>query len=324
MTPRRLPLALITALLSSPLVALSPPEIALSTGFGAREGVAHEYVYQDGNKISQLDWGMTPIVSLELGATARWRRGFRVSGAVSAGLSGRSGILEDSDFLNQPYSGERTHYSRHDCFSAGSLDLRVEFAWDIALPLRGPGSARRLTVSPSLGFRRYILRWNGRDGYAQYPNDPGSLPAGSYQPWTEDTPKVPMSGRVIEYQQDYSLPSFGFSFSVPIARRWLVSLGATASPIAFCVDRDQHLLTNTEYIDEMTGGIYLEPRGSIRWEPTERVALILEGGWTYLTDLRGAVYTRPISGGPTTRSSAEGGAGMDSKFIRLSVETRLR
>jgi outer membrane protease len=171
------------------------------TTTGLVYGMVKEIALDAGYKISELDWALQPI--LTAGWTLELRTGMGLGGSieVSSGIPGESGFMTDYDFLNN--DGIVTHLSRHTSYTESAIFARLQAGWAL-------GSGNTFAIEPylELGYMRF--KWTARDGYLQYPPEPGP----PFTPWSTTTPQIPASGTVIAYEQTYLYPALGVAASV--------------------------------------------------------------------------------------------------------------
>ena len=316
----------IFAVFAAPLAVgeIPRPEISLAASGGLISGEAKEFVYNENRKLSELVWPLDPAYLLGIGARLDWARGFGIGANASFGIADEVGTLTDSDFMNVNVTGSsaRTHYSEHDARLNHLVSIDLTASWSFRLPARGIASERPITVMPFAGIRYFSLKWTGSDGYYQYGAKAGAI----YAEWTPDMPKVSLSGKIIEYRQEYFAPITGVAVEVPIGSSLCVAAEFTLSPAVWCTDLDEHLLTYTDYHDYLSGGFLVEPRARVSWAPTKTVSAFVEGSWTRILNLRGKTKAVDTETGSTNTSTKENGGGAEfaSWTLKLGVQKTIR
>ncbi|HPS44436.1 MAG TPA: omptin family outer membrane protease [Treponemataceae bacterium] len=322
----RLPLAALLfaafAALGSPLAAgeFPRPEISLGASGGLTSGEAKEIVYSEDSKLSELVWPLDPAYLLGLDARFQWAKGFGIGANASFGIPREAGTLTDSDFMNVTVTGSsaKTHYSEHDARLDHLVSIDLAASWRFRLPACGIASESPITVMPFAGIRYFSLKWTGSDGYYQYGTKSGKV----YAEWSPDMPKVSLSGKIVEYRQEYFAPIAGVEVSCPIRSSFALAAEFTLSPAVWCTDLDEHLLTYTDYHDYLSGGFLVEPRARVSWMPSKTIAAFAEGSWTRMLRLRGKTEAVDTRTGGTTVYARENGGGAEyaSWTLKLGVE----
>lgn len=304
------------AFFSTMAVASERGGIDLSVSSFLLSGSTQELVFYDGDLLSELIWPIENVPGFGLQSGFGLGGGYRLSVSLDAAVPFDSGSMEDSDFMNVPASDGKTHYSRHDARLEHLVDLGIAIARELRTDIPGPGTWRRLTISPGFGVRLRSCAWSASDGYTQY-----SLvdETGDYEGWNKDLPKDYLSGKVITYRQDYFLAFASLAANLPIGSAWNVSAEIKASPFTSCTSRDEHLLTGLAFRDIMSGGLFFEPtltvsRQSGAGDGTEAGhRFFLTGSWTRFAGLRGDTKTNTLGGAPIARD--EDSSGTESGVI---------
>ncbi len=298
--------------------------LSLSAGTGVAMGDAREYVYSSDRKLSELVWPLESARLFSLGASVGLGPKIAVEGSFTFGLSADSGTLTDSDFENVTItgSGARTKYSEHDARLTEYAEAELGLARSFELPVRGPGSDARVALVARAGFRCKRLSWVGTDGYRQY----GEWNGAEYDEWSEDMPKIPMTGKVIEYRQTLLAPIAGLEARIPVGSRAAVSVAIKGSPAVWCEARDLHVLTGREYSDHLIGGTLLEPAVLASWEPAEGLSVVARGAWTRIAGLRGTTDSKNVATGTveTYSRSNGGGARYDAWSVLVGIRKTIR
>jgi outer membrane protease len=291
---------LLAALAAAPL---SAEGLSVTTGGGVLVGVSQELVYDwslaSPYIVSELDWQLAPVYlwSAELAWSSA--RGLAMSVKLQAGLPLRSGIIEDSDWLNFDDAHTKTHYSRHDNYTEQAFLADARMGWRFALGT--------VSLEPFLAFGLMHFKFTARDGYLQYP--PESYP-GPYTPWSSSTAQIPVYGTGIAYQQDWFIPAAGLDGSLSLGGRASLSARLVFSPAVFCYDLDNHLMTGRDYTEAMAGGIMLEPGAGFTWAFTDRLRLSADVSYRWISRTVGDVLilaTGVGSGAGSTASVSNAG-----------------
>ncbi|MDR1970901.1 MAG: omptin family outer membrane protease [Treponema sp.] len=256
--------------------AKGPYALSLSPQFGVLLGKGEEQVYkgEDSDELlSELLWDIKPL--MYVGTKLEFARrdptagfGFFSSLSVKYGLPLESGNMEDRDWIWP--GGRLTNYSHHDNATAGAL--LADLMLGPSLPL-GSSFAARL----SLGLSYAHFGWTARDGYLRYGKSVGG--DYKYKPLEDSDPRVPVSGTVVSYAQDWVFMPMGLSLLLWPNRLFSGSLWFYAGPVFKFLGRDTHPVTSTQYRDEMSSGYSLDRGGEFRFSPLERLSLRLSCSW---------------------------------------------
>jgi len=323
-----------------PAFSLEKPSVFLGTSGGIRYGEAHEFVYTGDKILSELVWDLKPAAELGLNLDLCWAEGLLIKSGLLFGIPQQTGTMTDSDYLNLLSDGTtyKTTFSSHDAYLEHSIDMSINAGWKFNLRILGPESRFPVSITPTLGFRYMNIKWSGQNGYLQHTSAVG----GVYPAWDKDQPKTAAIGTVIDYQQQYWIPQAGITIVIPVGNRISVDLGAQGSPVVFCNGTDNHYpgtvyadywdftdaAYSTVYTDVLTYGILIEPDMAVRIIINERLSVLMDARWTYITNLRGDTFSRSSLGGSTTKYSEASGQGGGAAFkalaFKLGVTTRLR
>jgi outer membrane protease len=291
--------------------------LGISPQFGMVYGHAEEIVYSSGSTknemLSQLLWDMKPLfycgVLLDFGRTdpmEKW--GFFSDLSFKAGIPSRSGKMEDRDWQSTT-SSALTNYSSHD-------NETREFFWlegmvGVSIPIK---SLFALKTYAGVSYMRFSF--SGWNGFLRYASGSG----GNFGS-VDDAVEVSVSGKVINYTQDWLLVAPGVSAEFHFLNLFSGELFFQISPLIWCVDLDEHLMVGREFRDYTRWGLFLEPRARLAFNPGERLSLSLDFAYRYITGSRGEVYQRPLAGGEYTQAG-EAGAGLSMMDTGFMVKIR--
>jgi outer membrane protease len=258
-----------------------PYTVSVSPEIGLMFGTAHSSVYDvDDSLLSKLTYDVTPL--FYYGASLHFfHKETLPRFSLFADLSLKSGLnfvpngrLKDYDWENS----ELSNYSEHDSRSENAffLDFMVGTSFKIA---------GILLLKPYLGVSYIDISWIATDGYYHYPPD-------------DNTQKIPMTGPVITYMQNWIMIYPGIAVSFPF-RNFTFNAAFQASPILFSYGDDNHLLLInnqhnqlSNYKDTAQFGLYLEPSAQVRYAFTERFLLSLTASYRYMETAQGESTAR--------------------------------
>jgi len=231
---------------------------SIGTSFGVLYGQAFEYVYPiagvtKGELLSELTWDMKPVCYLGLNVDFGLieplsRPGFFSSLSFKAGFPGESGKMEDRDWLSVE-NANLTHFSSH----TNNTDefINIDLSVGASLPIK------YLYIKPFLSGSWMRFSFTARDGYFKYAKEDDKKP-GIYEP-IENAPEIPITGRVLSYQQDWLILATGVVIGTNILYPFCFDLSFKISPLTYCAATDNHLLTSTVFKDFTSFGLFIEP-----------------------------------------------------------------
>jgi len=296
--------------------------------FGQSEEIVYKYSGKD-QYLSQLLWDLKPLVYLgfavDFGPRDPFaRNGFIATGTAKFGLPLKTGIIEDRDWMNMAHLGDSaydylTHYSHHDAYSQNAIlaDISAGYSWRLK---------DFLALSASGQFSFMHFSWVAEDGYTQYASDPGGK---DYFPWGNDIPKERVYGPGLLYNQNWFIFAPVISLKGRINNLFSLEGNFSYSPLIYCFDRDDHLLTQTIYWDYLSFGHYINGGGKFIFSPNQMLDLSLAVSYRYITGPRGATdieYTTtgqdyPI--GEAVRITNDG-AGVGYSVLDVELALRIR
>lgn len=234
-------------------------------GIGLINGILGEYVYDNGRTISRLDWNIDALGYVTYGACARYALLF-------AGLSARTGFgdsigtMDDSDWLdNNP--ALKTNYSHHDNYLEHYYyyDVFIGMFIDIA----------GVYVKPKIGFLYQSVKMSARDGYLEYP--PGS-------------PKKPVYGVGIIYQQRYYIPYIALEGQFDVYNDWSLIAGVTIGVFAEANDTDNHVKRELDFYDDFNTLLYFKLTSGVMYVFNENIAITAKCMYEYVPEQKGDMY----------------------------------
>lgn len=304
------------------------PSVSVSAFTEVWNGDVLEFVWQDNYMLSELIWTLSELAMSGASAGLSWRSGFFVDGEFAAVVSSKTGVLEDSDWMNINYGdpGSKTHYSRHDTAlvkgETGRLDAGWRFTPDLP-PVFSAGTERnahKFSISPAIGIRYISWKWDASGGYIQYPESGDGPP---YEAWTADREKEPISGLGISYSQDILIPNASICIRIPALAMMSCSFSATISPFVQCYAVDNHHFTNKTYHDLLEGGTFFEASMSAAFNPLKNLSLYVSASTSTIRNLRGSTAEQTGSSTSYTwsyySSGDGGGAELLAERIRIGI-----
>jgi hypothetical protein len=264
---------------------------SVSAEAGILYGTSYEIVYDSSSSqryLSELQWNIKPLffagLSAELGPRNPLDKfSFFAGLEIKAGLPGKTGVMEDRDWLYPVTVPESlTHFSSHETKTKAAF--LADLAGGVSFPL-GKTAALKLSLNVSYMYFKHEA-WNG---YTQY--GPNSTNAASYVPWQPDWPKSDIPGLVADYTQHWFIVSPAAALVVP-GKRVSFSVSIAASPAVVCIAFDNHFRANPPFLthERMFGGIFLEPEGNFFFAFSDSFGIGLSASYRYIDGTRGDRY----------------------------------
>jgi outer membrane protease len=286
--------------------------------FGFASGQAFEVVYPENTKadlMSELRWDMKPVyymgVRFDIDRAEHGKMpAFFSSLSFKAGIPGDSGIMEDRDWLSKE-NDALTHFSSH-------ANRTNEFYWlditaGVSLPVK-----TYFYIKPFLTGSWMRFSYAARDGYGKYAKEAESPQ--TYYPIENDPYRFLFSGLVIRYTQNWLLAAAGFTLGAKLPPFFSFELSFQISPLAFCIDKDEHILRDYTYLDYTGWGLFLEPMARFLFS-TRQLEFSFEYAWRHIGNTRGETLIS-ISGGDFFSLNSKAGAGLSIIESRTVVKYR--
>jgi len=297
---------------------------SISPQFGFIYGQTEEIVYPPSRYkakyLSQLLWEIKPVFYYGLAldfsrAQPMTKWGFFSNISLKNGIPNKSGNMEDRDWESIE-NDNLTKYSIHDNFTNNLFFL--DFSAGFSFPLK-----HSLLIKTYLTVSYMHFNFYGENGYGNYARETGGAGSGIFAS-INDSPdylSFANSGKLINYTQDWFIVSPGVSLGYYFNALFYAELVFHISPLVFCNDWDEHLITKVQYRDYMRGGIFLEPEFHFSYSINRRFDLSLKCSWRYIGETRGEIYVRSPSDDDFVQN---GNAGAGLSMIDASLCLRIR
>jgi len=236
-------------------------------------GTAYEIVYQNSRSsdyLSELQWELKPLFfmglgfSLEPAKTGGKSHGGFIELGVKAGLPASCGTMEDRDW-DEGASEKLVCFSSHTNNLKAAVLLNLDSGYSFSV-------TDRFFLRLFLSLDYFFIKMEGCDGYRSYES--------------EDWEIITFSGPVIRYTQHWFLFSPGLSAGFTL-KRLTIKGAVKITPLIFCADEDDHLLTKTRFTDYMTGLFAIEPALDLSYAATARLEAGLACSYRFITGTRG-------------------------------------
>ncbi|EED4923236.1 omptin family outer membrane protease [Salmonella enterica subsp. arizonae] len=239
----------------------TPEKVSAGLSVGTLSGSAKERVYDNGRRLSQLDWKFknAPILKGNIDwDLSPWMR-LGASGWVTAGSHGASDMI-DRDWM-LPQNG----YSH---ISDSPSKLRSASAWDVNATVWGVNNDRwRLGLMT--GWQQTDYKWDAHGGYYSYWNglQAGPLP----------------DQKVISYRQQFKMPYIGLTGGTRFRN---VEMNTTFkySHWVRASDTDEHYLRELTIRDSNRDSDFYSLAADIGYYITPQAKVFLEGEWVRITN----------------------------------------
>jgi outer membrane protease len=254
------------------------------TGAGLSQGTIGEYVYYNNQTLSRLNWNINNLWYYHYSIILQYEYLF-AGIQVHGGINDIIGTIDDSDW-DQNNPTIKTHYSKHDNY----LEKYAVYNGTIGFE---SGINDIIILKPFIGFLYKSIKMSARDGYLEYP--PGS-------------PKVPVYGVGIIYEQRYYIPYVACECKFNIHDNWAITAGVALSLFAQASDIDNHVKRDLDFYDDFGGLLYLKSDIGIQYSFHENINLGVRCIYEYVPEQKGDMYYIDTSTGikSSTFSDAAG------------------
>jgi outer membrane protease len=283
---------------------------SLGASLGLLYGQGEEIVYMDektDDKWSQLLWNMKPLVYAGVNVGIDWRQekrrwGLFTDGTFKFGFPGKTGIMEDSDWLRTDNPDWLTNYSKHDNRTDSALLIDADLG--ISFRLSESFSLKTYFVYSYMSFS-----WAASGGFYLYPS------------WYEKKHSFEEStGSVVTYQQNWHIISPALALYGKFNRYFDIELSLKASPFIWCVADDNHIQTNAYYTDTVEFGFFIEPNLVFSYTPKDYFSLSLSVSYRDISGTRGDTEVNVPGKAAVTVEKNMAGAGYHTFDIGLSAK----
>ncbi|WP_252724330.1 omptin family outer membrane protease [Vibrio hepatarius] len=299
MTIKNLPLILIPLVLAPEAMAANKTnDIKLEGAIGLLNGSSTELVYDDGQKLSQLDWKIENVPIIKLGATWDINEKWTVKGGFWSVMSDNGDAhMEDRDW-EDPNQSSPTDISI-------SPDTKLRNAYEIDLNATyWLLSESNYKIGALAGYQYNQFKWDGIGGTYSYNNgaDVGSFPDNSVG---------------IDYKQEFKVFYLGLAGEYSINKS---DFGAQVkwSPWVDAKDRDNHNERDLTFYEQSNGNSdFVSLTLNYGYNFTPNVKLYAEYVYTIYDEAK--AKTTMIDNATGEVDSFDNSAGLDNKNSLVSV-----
>ena len=204
--------------------------------------------------------------------------------------------MRDYDYMLADNS-RPSHFSQHNAMFDKHLEIYPEIGWGFDIG--------RLFLGASAGILYRNRKWTATGGYTQYPL------SGQY--WSDDLPKEDQAGIIITYEESLWAPVLTLYADFTINERFMIGAAGSWYPYLNVQTVDTHILRQTRFHDEMSGGWGILAELNVTYSPKTSDIVDFRMGFGY----EGLF--------PERGSSSSGGLGMDTWLgIDSEIESQMK
>lgn len=218
---------------------------AIEGSVGAIGGKSYERVLDGDFKVSQLDWELKNIALAGVEGSVSVAERLQINLGFWTAVGEGDGMMIDRDWLlrSADTDDEWTHESRHP---DTVLEEGTVFDLNVAVKALNLGP---LALSGIVGYTSDTWKWSARGGTYVY----SDIENGGFRDLRGSFP----AGPVIEYEQVYKAPYLGVGLDGDIGALQLHG-HLLYSPWVSATDRDYHVLRDTLFLGDFSGGKFVE------------------------------------------------------------------
>jgi outer membrane protease len=269
--------------------------LGLSIGLLAGEGEEIVYRNQDTNhKLSQLLWPFAPLVYAGADLHYNWRipasrLNIFADGIFKFGFPGKTGTMEDRDWIADQYADFLTHYSVHDNKTENAVLIDAHAG--VSFPI-----FKDYLLKTFIAYDYMHFSWSVAGGSFLYPESDGGH---GY---------MTIPTKVITYKQTWNIISPGISFYGAFNRYFDIEISFKMSPFIWLSSIDEHLVRDLVITNDISGGLFVEPSLLFSFKPNNNILLSFYFSYRNITGSRGDSEYKE-QGKPATIIKNLGGAG---------------
>lgn len=205
--------------------------------------------YQNGHKMSELNWELKNLNCLGFNASATWEF-LTIDSSFTWGIPGKSGEMPDSDWLNSSNYSMKTNLSISDNIVDSYFDMDLKLLFNIK-------ATSFLTVRPFIGLSYTRASFHSENAYGWYGNPTNSRPY-----WVAyNDPQATFYGvgqlSYIDYKIEDSHYNFGVRTTFYFLERCTASLTFGTAFFSQYTDTDIHHAFSSAnekfYLDKQNG-----------------------------------------------------------------------
>ena len=267
---------------------------------GYMYGSITESAYENGKRISKLDWDIKNLFFAGGGIGFKLFDFIDISLDIRQSLNEKAGSIKDSDY--DLTTGTRTRYSRHSCHLKRALIINPA-AGIIFQPLES------LNLMPFIDLHYMNYSFEARDGYLEYP--PGSVKNNVY-------------GTGIIFSQRYLFPAAGIGVQYKINSKISIGIQYEMSPFLQCESRDSHIRRGKDFYDSMKNGMFYSCGMNLSITVLPDLYLVITPEFCLIPDVRGSsISVNQADGIESVMRNDGAGTGMKYFVIVVSLKKQV-
>jgi len=285
---------------------------SLTVSLDKVNGKADEIVYDDGKKISHLEWDIKNLKMLSLGFNSNFSNGFGARIKFSNAINGGNGRMIDYDWIGDGYDGNKNHANwTHRSISDVKIQKAQQF--DIA----GSLNLYKDEFKFNFGYKYDRFKWRDYGGSYIY----SSLDV-NYQPIAfRDQVGNFNDERGITYQQIFKTPYIGFEYQKELFDKKIYgNIFGNYSNLVTAEDEDIHHLGNKKFNEYFKNGEYYNLGVNIFGKIKKDLYLGAGYEYVYYPENRGYTIVQDLDTNKYYRY--ENSAGIRNKFSKISVSLK--
>jgi outer membrane protease len=286
--------------------------LSLGASMGLLAGEGEEIVYRysySGDKLSQLLWYMEPLFYAGIDINYSWHKpgnsiDFFTGGSFKFGFPGKTGQVEDRDWMSKEYADFLTHYSVHEnrTRSASLIDANVGVSFTVF---------EKYLIKTFLAYNCMMFSWTAIRGSFLYPVS------------TDGHSYLPESVKVGTYKQTWNIISPGISFYGAFNRWFDIDISLKLSPVVWLSAKDEHLMRNLVVTEKFMGGLFVEPSLLFSFKQNDFVTWALFFSYKNISGSRGdSIYKQ--QGEQAMKAKNLGGAGYSAFDIGIMAKINIQ
>ena len=258
-------------------------DFSIGVSFGMLNGRAQEIVYMNSetdNKLSELLWDLKPLPYIGLDIKYSWLKpknkwGIFANGLIKFGIPGKTGVMEDRDWLISSNPNWLTNYSVHDnkTESAMLMDFNLGVSFLIF---------QKFLLKPYFSYHYMHFSWTASGGSILYPMKYDYI-KGEYIDGHIYLKPI----NICTYEQTWHIFSPGISFYGEFNRFFDIEVLFEVTQLIWCLAKDNHIGKNWLITDNPKYGVFIEPSVLFSYKPTNHFVLSLSFTYRDINKSRG-------------------------------------
>ena len=281
---------------------------SLSIGIGKISGLAHEIVYNNGKKISHLEWNFKDVKMLN----TNYHRKFNNSYGLNVGYSNsinegnnKSSMINSDWLLSAPYDDGNKYPELWSHRSFSKITVKQIQKFDIN------GYSNELDKNLFLKFGYRYEKYKFNDNAYNYIYSKNTF---------RDTNNSFGGKRGISYQQNFYVPYIGLELNKKFFNDKIIfNIFGNYSPFATAKDIDLHHMTNTKYTGYFDNIKYYNWGANLSTKIYQDLYLGTSFDYTYYALKSGYMIVEEFDKNLKYRTADKNSAGISNKNTQYSI-----